>query len=288
MSDADDWRRVAGLRWHAQGYASVHGDLLARMRAIDARFVQWAQAEAATDYQFAGLMPLSDLRRAQYLQGFPHLAVFPATLAPDPSRLRGVAATSTTTDTLDLPFATTCDSILPPAACFGVYAALRDTSLHAPHIATTCCTCYRNEAGVAWLRRQRSFAMRELVCVGTREEVQAFLARNRERVDAFAKALGLDAHWEMATDPFFEAERDPRQLAQRLDPLKHELRLHGGLALCSVNDHRNFFGEGFGIDRDGMPAHSGCVAFGLERWLYACIDAFGDDCRAWPALDAIA
>jgi hypothetical protein len=285
MSDID-WRDVPGLRWHAQGYASVHGELLARLHQLDARFVAWAQAEGATAYRFAGLMPLADLRRAQYLQGFPHLAVFPATLDPAATTLRAVAAASTAADALHLPFASACDSILPPAACFQVYAGLQDQRLDAAHVATTCCTCHRNEAGVAWLRRQRAFSMRELVCIGTGAEVDAFLARNQARADAFARGLGLDVRWEAATDPFFEAGRDPRQLAQRLDPLKQELRLHGELALCSVNAHRNFFGEGFGIVREGAAAHSGCVAFGLERWLYACIEAFGADCRAWPALDA--
>jgi hypothetical protein len=286
MSLPDDWTAVPGLRWHAQGYASVHGELLDRLQQLDACFVAWARAEGATAYRFAGLMPLADLRRAQYLQGFPHLAVFPATLQLRAAQLRAVAAASVTTDAPALPFAAGCDSILPPAACFQVYAALQDQALAAPHVATTCATCHRNEASVEWLRRQRSFAMRELVCIGTRAEVGAFLARNHARADAFAAALGLDVRWEAATDPFFEAERDPRQLAQRLDPPKHELRLHGALALCSVNDHRDFFGEGFGIARDGAPAHSGCVAFGLERWRYACVDAFGPDCRHWPALDA--
>jgi hypothetical protein len=286
MSTNADWREVHGLRWHAQGYASVHGELLARMEQLDARFLRWAREEHATAYRSAGLLPLADLRRARYLQGFPHLAVFPARLSPEAAPLRAVAAASATADGLELPFATACDSILPPAACFQVYAALQDSQLDAAHVATVCCTCHRNEADHAWLRRQRAFAMRELVCVGTRAEVDAFLARNRARVDAFARTLGLDARWALATDPFFEAEREPRHLAQRLEPLKHELRLHDGLALCSVNDHRNFFGEGFGIRRDGESAHSGCVAFGLERWLYALIEAFGSDCRGWPALDA--
>jgi hypothetical protein len=286
VSAVADWQAVDGLRWHAQGYASVHGELLARLRQLDARFVAWARAEGATAYRFAGLLPLAELRRARYLQGFPHLAVFPATLDPAPAALRAVAADATTDDAPALPFAAGCDSILPPAACFHVYGALQDRVLDAPHVATACCTCHRNEASVAWLRRQRAFAMRELVCVGTGEEVRAFLARNRARADAFAAALGLDVRWDAATDPFFEAGRDPRALAQRLDPAKHELRLHGELALCSVNDHRDFFGEGYGIERAGRPAQSGCVAFGLERWLYACVDAFGPDCRAWPALDA--
>jgi hypothetical protein len=185
---------------------------------------------------------------------------------------------------VDLRDAPPTDSMLPPAACFHVYAQLQDGALARAHLATTCCTCHRREASHLWLRRQRAFSMREIVCVGTAAEVRAFLDRGRERIDAFTHGLGLDIAWEAATDPFFEPHAEHRHLAQVLDPLKHELRLHGDVALCSVNFHRNAFGEGFAIERDGAPAYSGCLAFGLERWLYAFIDRFGADSRDWPEL----
>ena len=48
------------------------------------------------------------------------------------------------------------------------------------------------------------------------------------------------------------------------------------LAIASFNDHELFFGEAFGITlAGGAPAWSGCVAFGLERWLLGILAKYG-------------
>ena len=39
------------------------------------------------------------------------------------------------------------------------------------------------------------------------------------------------------------------------------------------------------IRTTGEPAASGCVAFGLERWLLAFLVAHGPDAAAWPDFD---
>ena len=70
---------------------------------------------------------------------------------------------------------------------------------------------------------------------------------------------------------------------QRLEPLKHEFRHRGSLAIASVNFHRNFFGERFGIrDQDRNTAFSGCVAFGIERWLYSLMQEYGSNWETYP------
>jgi hypothetical protein len=37
---------------------------------------------------------------------------------------------------------------------------------------------------------------------------------------------------------------------------------------------------------NGAPAHSACVAFGIERWLFAIVDRHGLDPSGWPDLRA--
>jgi len=55
------------------------------------------------------------------------------------------------------------------------------------------------------------------------------------------------------------------------------------LAIASFNDHETFFGEAYGIRlADGAPASTGCVAFGLERWLLAFLLAHGTVAARWP------
>ena len=68
---------------------------------------------------------------------------------------------------------------------------------------------------------------------------------------------------------------------QQLFPVKEEFVYNGSLAIASVNFHRNFFGERLDIRTgDGAYAFSGCVAFGLERWISALGDHFGEGSAA--------
>jgi seryl-tRNA synthetase len=69
--------------------------------------------------------------------------------------------------------------------------------------------------------------------------------------------------------------------------LKFELRLSVGpertLACGSFNLHENFFGKTFRITADdGQPAFTGCVGWGLERWVLAGFAQHGYDKSRWP------
>jgi hypothetical protein len=178
--------------------------------------------------------------------------------------------------------------VLTPAACYHVYVDRAGDDLPAFTTVTTRAACFRRETYYAPLERQWSFGMREVVGLGTADEVKAFLARGRARVDRLVAAWGLAIAWTAATDPFFDMSKNPKFLAQKLDPVKTEMIHAGRLAIGSINFHRNFFGETFAITRDGEPAFSGCVAFGLERWVKAVLDVHGLDPGGWPALELAA
>jgi hypothetical protein len=55
------------------------------------------------------------------------------------------------------------------------------------------------------------------------------------------------------------------------------------LAVGSYNHHQDFFGRALDITLpDGSPAHTGCVAFGLERIAFAFLAQWGLDSARWP------
>ena len=126
--------------------------------------------------------------------------------------------------------------------------------------------------------------MREIVCIGTAQEVKTFLANLQERVGQFFQAIQLPIEWKSATDPFFNPSRNPKYLLQKLDPVKTEMVFGEKLAIGSVNFHRNYFGEAFRINCQGKEAFSGCVAFGLERWLWGFLTQFGPSEKNWPEI----
>jgi hypothetical protein len=126
--------------------------------------------------------------------------------------------------------------------------------------------------------------MREIVCLGTADEVKTFLEAEQVRVTAFTSRIGLPVEFANATDPFFRPTRNPKYLLQKLEPVKTEMVFRAQLAIGSLNFHRNYFGEAFGIRRAGAEAFSGCVAFGIERWIGAFVRHFGPTPADWPSL----
>jgi hypothetical protein len=91
----------------------------------------------------------------------------------------------------------------------------------------------------------------------------------------------------VASDPFFAPTSRGRAALQRIKGLKHELALQfpdgRSLAIASFNDHESFFGEAFDIKLpSGDHASSGCVAFGIERWLLAVLATHGTNPSGWP------
>jgi len=162
-------------------------------------------------------------------------------------------------------------------------ASVTTTELDRPLYVTTVASCFRNEQRYDDLRRLWGFTMREIVCIGTRDEVQAHLTAFKRRVLGFGERLGLGLAVEVGSDPFYQPQ-SARALLQQVFPQKEEFLYGGAVAIASVNFHRNFFGERCRIKtHDGQLAFTGCVAFGLERWLHALLNRFDQDAGAAAA-----
>lgn len=280
-----DLESLPGYHWQENGQSVLGGRPLGLARRLDRLFLRWAAEVGADEYRFPTFIAARELHKLDYFRSFPHLVTFPAVLDGDPERLARFAEGPKLDEGGNLrlgPLAPVRD-VLTPAACYHVYVLLQGQRLARPRTFTTVATCFRREAYYSPLRRQWSFTMREIVGIGTADEVRGFLASFRDRLVAFFSRIDLPIEWKQATDPFFDPSRDPRFLAQRLDPVKTEMVFGGDLAIGSVNFHRNLFGETFGILRGDEPAFSGCVAFGIERWLYAFLERFGDEENGWPA-----
>jgi seryl-tRNA synthetase len=278
---------LAGFRWLPNGQSVLSGELLDYFHRLDALFVSWASVYQAVPYAFAPLIPAQELARLDYFRNFPHLATFATVLDTAPENMDAFTTAVTGCDCAHgIPLTQTAPvtDVLTPAACYPLYMHLQGTVLPAASVATTRGVCYRRETHYQPLQRQWSFSMREIILLGTAEEVQERLDALRERVTTFLQSIGLPVRWEVATDPFFNPSTNPKYLMQRLDPVKHEMVFGEGLAIGSVNAHRNYFGEVFDIQRNNAPAFSGCVAFGLERWLYAFYATYGPEVSQWPRL----
>lgn len=277
---------LSGLAWHENGQSSLSGSLLGLEGALDRLFLSWAGAWSADEYRFPPFIAARELARLDYFHSFPHLVTFPTVLDADEENLGRFAAGDALADDGSVRLTATLPirDVLTPAACYHFYAHFRGQAFDAPRYLTTRNACFRREASYAPLRRQWSFSMREIVCIGSAAEVETFLETTRERVAGFFRRIGLPIVWAHATDPFFNPTRNPKYVAQKLEPVKTEMVFGDDLAIGSVNFHRSYMGEAFSMRRDDEEAYSGCVAFGLERWLYAITSHFGPEPAGWPDL----
>lgn len=277
-----------GLAWNENGQSVLSGALLELYERLDRTFVGMAAECSAERIRFPTFIPSRELAKLDYFRSFPHLVTFPVALdQDDESNLKAFADGEPMDPSGALNFtrlAPTRD-VLTPAACYHIYVRLQGQDLDGPRFVTTVNTCFRREKRYAPLERQWAFSMREIVCVGAQEEVLGFLERYRARVTRHLAAIGLPVEWVHATDPFFNPKKNPKFIAQRLEPVKHEMVFQGSLAIGSVNFHRNYMGDSFEIKRCGETAYSGCVAFGLERWILAYLHTFGADPAQWPTGD---
>lgn len=268
------------------GLATLGPRLVGLRTALEEHFLGWAEEAGAGAMLFPALIRASALEKLDYFRNFPHLAVVASRIRPerlDSHYARGGAVAPA------IPGGDLADGqyVLPSAACYNVYLHLAGTVLDGPRYVTTVATCFRNEGSYDELQRLWSFSMREIVCLGTAEEVQRHLGAFKERILAFTGELGLALDVEVASDPFYQPGSS-RALMQKLFPQKEEMLYGRSLAIASLNFHRNFFGERCDIrTADGEPAFTGCVAFGIERWLHALLDRFaGDAAQASAAVSA--
>lgn len=287
MNGLADLTRI-GLRWHPSGQSALTGPLLALADDGDRAFRTIASRWLPAEQAYPPTLPASSLDG--HLRSFPHQVTFAMSLDPADANLGGFidGPVVDRSGTVALTRTAPVTAVLTPAACYHVYSAHQGQRLPAAAYVTTRNTCFRREPHYEPLRRQWTFTMREIVCLGTAEETTTFLAQARTAVDRFTQLIGLPLDWTPATDPFFRPERHPGHLLQRIQPVKHEATYRGTLALGSANLHHDHFGSAYAITRDGAPATTACLAFGLERWLYALVDRHGSDPAGWPDLPAAA
>ncbi|MFF5472388.1 hypothetical protein [Streptomyces achromogenes] len=268
----------AARPWSVRGgLASFGGAATALLRTLDEVFAAWGTGRGAEPLTLPVLLPAAALAELDYFRNFPHLGSLVSRIRPD--RLDHYSGAG---DAPAIPAGDLSDAahVLPSAACYAGYLHLAGTSLDRPAtLVTMASPCFRNEDRHDGLRRLWGFTMREIVCLGSGEAVQAHLDEHHRLITAFAGRLDIALDRAPATDPFFR-KGGARALMQRLAPVKEEYLGPDGTAVASLNHHRNFFGERCGIRHAGRPAFTGCVAFGLERWLHILDLRFAGDLGA--------
>ena len=263
---------------------ALYEDVVERLAALITR-----HREPGTEVmRFPPVMSRAQLEKSGYLKSFPNLLGCVCGLHGTEREINAAVnrfdAGGDWTTSLS-----PADLVLSPAACYPVYpiAASRGPLPKGGLRFDVAADCFRREPS-RHLDRLQSFRMREYVCIGNSDDVSDFRDRWMVRAQAIARDLGLTFRVDYASDPFFGRVGQMKAVSQKQQQLKFELLIplrseEQPTACMSFNYHREHFGTTWGIsDSNGEPAHTGCVAFGMDRLAVAMFHTHGTNPSAWP------
>jgi seryl-tRNA synthetase len=239
--------------------------------------------------RFPPVMSRAQLEKSGYLKSFPNLLGCVCALHGTEASIRAAADRHETggdwTEALS-----SSDLVLSPAACYPVYpiAAARGTLPPGGWQFDIEADVFRHEPSKS-LDRLQSFRMREFVRIGSPQEIVDYRERWLAKAPQIAADLSLPHTIDVANDPFFGRVGQLMAVSQRQQALKFEMLIpyHAKAtptACMSFNYHREHFGNVWNMrDERGEPAHTSCVAFGIDRLVVAMFANHSVDLGAWPA-----
>ncbi|HUX72898.1 MAG TPA: amino acid--[acyl-carrier-protein] ligase [Steroidobacteraceae bacterium] len=288
---ADPLAALGAALFHSLGVAGVYARSAVYTAVFEklTAYISRQRDAAAEIMRFPPVMSRSQLERSGYLKSFPNLLGCVCALHGSEAAIRTAAERHESGGDWTAGLSPS-DLVLTPAACYPVYPLVAargpvpDGGLEFDIEAD----CFRHEPS-AHLDRLQSFRMREFVKIGAAEGVVEFRERWLARAPQLAAELSLPFSIDVANDPFFGRVGKVMAVSQRQQALKFELLIpyHPGAAptaCMSFNYHREHFGNAWGIrDQRGALAHTGCVAFGVDRLAVALFAVHGVQVERWPA-----
>ena len=171
-----------------------------------------------------------------------------------------------------------CGLYLTPAACLHLYPMLENSRID-KKVITTKARVYRYEnAEFDGSTRLWDFTVREIVFIGPKEFVVEKLELMKLYTKEFANRLKLDVRISEACDNFYPNKHNLIKMRiQKRNSMKYECITNiedKEVAICSYNYHGTHFSKEFNFDNGGEIV-TGCVGYGLERWVSAIKDGMG-------------
>jgi seryl-tRNA synthetase len=289
--EADPLAHLAPALFRPMGVDGVYARTALYVRVCERLedYITGLREPQAEIMRFPPVMSRKQLEKSGYLKSFPNLLGCVCALHGSEASIRAAADRHESggdwTEAL-----TSSDLVLSPAACYPVYpiAAARGQLPAGGWQFDIEADVFRHEPSRS-LDRLQSFRMREFVRIGSPPEIVAYRERWLARAVQIAADLSLPHSIDVANDPFFGRVGQVMAVSQRQQALKFELLIpyHANAtptACMSFNYHREHFGIVWNMkDERGEPAHTSCVAFGIDRLVVALFANHGLDLERWPA-----
>jgi seryl-tRNA synthetase len=291
LNPPDPLADIAAALFQSMGVDGVYARSALYSQVVDRLevYISGLRDPRAEIMRFPPVMSRKHLEKSGYLKSFPNLLGCVCALHGSEASIR--AAVEKAESGGDWTTAvTSSDLVLSPAACYPVYPIVAGRGPLPPGGLQFDIEAdvFRHEPSRS-LDRLQSFRMREFVRIGSPQEILDFREGWMAKAPRLSADLGLPSTIEVASDPFFGRVGQVMAVSQRQQALKFELLIpyHASAtptACMSFNYHRDHFGQVWGIrEAKGELAHTGCVAFGIDRLAVALFAVHGVNPTSWPA-----
>lgn len=254
---------------------------------FDKQFVALLNGLNVQFCKYPTLLPIETLSQTKYLSSSPQYVHFCSPLAESISVYEQIQERynhGTLNEDLQYPKLT-----LSPSACFHLFGDIRDKEFSSPQIISMRQNVFRNEGRHNWgdICRLRDYNVREIVFIGSRDYVIQTRKVILARTVGLLKKLGLNFKINIASDPFVLPDMQKYKKIQEMSAVKYELQVNideqRTTACASYNLHGTSFSSRFNFKvKDADITESGCIGFGLERFIVAFLCQFGGDTNQWP------
>ncbi len=273
----------------SDGVIGLSKDAIKLYEFFDNKFKDIAMSIGAKEERYPVLLPLNTISNTGYLKTSPQYSMFCCNAKEDFEELTQLDKVCKNGEQIKEKISDP-KFTLSPAACFHTYEHLRNQEIDREKIITFNQSVFRNEGRFNWgdFGRLRDYHVREIVFVGSAD----FVRKSRESVVSlsikFLNEIGLNASLNVAYDPFVIPKMQKFKTIQVQERNKYELQVYydenKSLAVASFNLHGDAFTLPFNIKVKGVDnAVTGCVGFGIERWVLAFIMQYGLDSSTWPS-----
>ena len=275
------------------GIFVFQGQFLKLMRFFDGIFTKFADELNGIEQYYPTRWPIELFKKINYFEEFPQNILLVSGAKKERKALESLIdkyGKSNNFKEIELgDFLEPATTALGTSTCDPCYYIHKNGKLGKNETYYALSKCFRNEKSTTnQLDRLTEFSMREVIAAGEEEFVKSQREIFLKFIESFASFTGLACSLEKASDPFFTNEIPEKGALQNHIESKFELLVPLGngrsdLAVGSVNWHNDFFGRSFEIrDNSNYYMSSCCLAFGLERLVFAFLTQYGLVKTEWP------
>lgn len=233
------------------------------------------------------LLPVKEYQKTGYIKRTPQYAMFCCSPYEEMNQLEELNSKVTSDSVKDM--LNEPQYSLSPSACFHTYIQYKNKTIKENKLISFTQNVFRNEGRLNYSEfgRLRDYHVREIVLIGDENYVVTMRKKILDKAIEFMKLLNLDGEVSVAYDPFILPKMQKFKKIQMLEKSKYELKLNyekeKQMSVASFNLHGTAFTEPFHISLEGQSqCVTGCVGFGIERWVLSFAAQYGLNPDNWP------